>query len=132
MRAVTSVVLGGLMCFAAFSQSSTRAVVDAWFNSQQRTNAAGQLQYFHYKWNDVSNSGFSLLGDVFHKAGVATDTLYTAPTVANLKGAQIYIIVSPDIPVKNPHPHYMQPEDARQGADWVKEGEVLLLMANDP
>jgi unsaturated rhamnogalacturonyl hydrolase len=137
MRGVTSValrlmVLGWLMCSPAFSQSSTRVVVDAWFNSQQRTNAAGQLEYFHYKWNDDSNSGFSLLGDVFHKDGVGTDTLYTAPTVANLKGAQIYIIVSPDIPVKNPHPHYMQPEDARQVAEWVKQGGVLLLMANDP
>ena len=55
-------VLAWLMCLPAFSQSSTRAVVDAWFNSQQRTNAAGQLEYFHYKWNDVSNSGFSLFG----------------------------------------------------------------------
>ena len=52
--------------------------------------------------------------------------------MANLKGAQIYIIVSPDIPVKNPHPHYVQPEDARQVAEWVKQGGVLLLMANDP
>ena len=137
MQAVGSVVLrvmvlGWLMCSPAFSQSSARAVVDAWFNSQQRTNTAGQLEYFHYKWNDDSNSGFSLLGDVFHKEGVVTDTLYTAPTVANLKGAQIYIIVSPDIPVKNPHPHYLQPEDARQVAEWVKQGGVLLLMANDP
>ena len=107
-------------------------MVDAWFNSQQRTNAAGQLEYFHYKWNDVSNSGFSLLGDVFHKAGVATDTLYSAPTLAKLRGAQIYVIVSPDIPVKNPHPHYVQPEDARQVAEWVKQGGVLVLMANDP
>src|SRR5271170_5389476 len=137
MRAVTSValramVLVWLMCSPALSQSSPRVVVDAWFNSQQRTNAAGQLEYFHYKWNDVSNSGFSLLGGVFHDYGVSTDTLYTAPTVANLKGAQIYIIVSPDIPVKNPHPHYVQPEDARQVAEWVKQGGVLLLMANDP
>jgi unsaturated rhamnogalacturonyl hydrolase len=116
----------------AASGRGDTVLVDAWFNSQQRTNVAGQLEYFHYKWNDVSNSGFSLLGDVFHKAGVATDTLYSAPTVAKLKPAQIYIIVSPDIPVKNPHPHYVQPEDARQVAEWVKEGGVLLLMANDP
>src|SRR5580698_8578052 len=137
MQAVTSValramVLGWLMCSPAFSQSPARVVVDAWFNSQQRPNAAGQMEYFHYKWNDVSNSGFSLLGDVFHKAGVTTDTLYTAPTIAKLKGAQIYIIVSPDIPVKNPHPHYLQPEDARQVAEWVKQGGILVLMANDP
>jgi unsaturated rhamnogalacturonyl hydrolase len=130
--ALRAMVLGWLMYSPALSQSPDRAVVDAWFNSQQRTNAAGQLEYFHYKWNDVSNSGFSLLGGVFHKFGVDTDTLYSAPTVANLKGAQIYIIVSPDIPAKNPHPHYVQPEDAHQVAEWVKQGGVLLLMANDP
>jgi unsaturated rhamnogalacturonyl hydrolase len=107
-------------------------VVDAWFNSQQRTGASGQMEYFHYKWNDVSNSGFSLFGGVFRDHGVATDTLYSAPTVAKLQGAQIYIIVSPDIPAKNPHPHYLQPEDARQVAQWVKLGGVLVLMANDP
>src|ERR1700734_197717 len=123
MRGVTAValrlmLLGWLMCSPAFSQSLARVVVDAWFNSQQRTNAAGQMEYFHYKWNDVSNSGFSLFGDVFHKAGVATDTLYSAPTVAKLKPAQIYIIVSPDIPVKNPHPHYVQLGDARQVDQW--------------
>jgi unsaturated rhamnogalacturonyl hydrolase len=125
-------MLGWLMCSLAFSQSSTRVVVDAWFNSQQRTNAAGQLEYFHYKWNDVSNSGFSLLSGVFRDAGATTDTLYSAPTLGNLNPTQIYIIVSPDIPVKNPHPHYVQPEDARQVAEWVKGGGVLLLMANDP
>ncbi len=128
MQAVTSValramVLGWLMCSPAFSQSFARvAVVDAWFNSQQRTNSAGQPEYFHYKWNDVSNSGFFLFGQVFRGFGVATDTLYSAPTVTNLKGAQFYIIVSPDIPVKNPHPHYLQPEDARQVAAMGEDG----------
>jgi unsaturated rhamnogalacturonyl hydrolase len=131
--ALRAMVLGWLMCSPAFSQSFARVVVvDAWFNSQQRTNSAGQPEYFHYKWNDVSNSGFFLFGQVFRGFGVATDTLYSAPTVTNLKGSQIYIIVSPDIPVKNPHPHYLQPEDARQVAQWVKMGGVLVLLANDP
>ena len=124
-----------ISCCPATSYSANReekVLVDAWFNSQQRTNAAGQQEYFHYKWNDVSNSGFFLFGQVFRGYGVSTDTLYSAPTVANLKPAQFYIIVSPDIPVKNPHPHYLQPEDARQVALWVKQGGVLILMANDP
>ena len=107
-------------------------MLDAWFNSQQRKNAAGQTEYFHYKWNDVSDSGFSLLGQIFQSYGVALDTLYSAPTVKNLKRAQYYIIVSPDIPVKNPHPNYVQPEDAEQVAGWVREGGVLILMENDP
>jgi unsaturated rhamnogalacturonyl hydrolase len=127
-----ALVLIGLMCLPAFSQSTKRVVVDAWFNSQQRTNAAGQQEFFHYKWNDVTNSGFYLFGQVFRGFGAVTDTLYSAPTVANLKDAKIYIIVSPDIPVKNPHPHYLQPDDAQQIAQWVKMGGVLLLMGNDP
>jgi unsaturated rhamnogalacturonyl hydrolase len=120
------------MCSPALSQSLARVVVDGWFNSQQRTNATGQQEYFHYKWNDVSNSGFFLFGEIFRGSGVSLDTLYSAPTMANLKGSEFYIIVSPDIPAKNPHPHYLQPEDARQVAEWVKQGGVLVLMANDP
>ncbi|HEX6497005.1 MAG TPA: DUF4350 domain-containing protein [Acidobacteriaceae bacterium] len=107
-------------------------MVDAWFNSQQRQNAAGQKEYFHYKWNDSSDSGFSMFGQMFASHGATLDTLYEAPTADRLKRAQVYIIVSPDNPAKNPHPHYMQPEDAEHVAAWVKEGGVLLLMENDP
>ena len=106
-------------------------LMDAWFNSQQRTNAAGKTEYFHYKWDDFRNSGFSLLGHVFRSYGVSTGTLYAAPTLKNLERAQIYMIVSPDIPAKNPHPHYMQSTDAEQVAEWVKRGGVLVLMEND-
>jgi unsaturated rhamnogalacturonyl hydrolase len=109
-----------------------KVMLDAWFNSQKQTNAAGQTEYFHYKWADLSNSGFSLLGHIFRSYGVATETLYTAPTVEKLKGSQFYIIVSPDIPAKNPNPHYMQPEDAKQIAEWVTQGGVLIMMENDP
>ncbi len=96
--ALRAMLLGWLMCSHAFSQSTQRVLVDGWFNSQQRTNPAGQQEYFHYKWNDVSNSGFFLFGQIFRGFGVATDTLYNAPTKANLRGAQFYIIASPDIP----------------------------------
>ncbi len=107
-------------------------MLDAWFNSQQRVNAAGQKEYFHYKWNDYSYDGYSLFGHIFASHGAALDTLYSAPTVDKLKGAQYYIIASPDIPAKNPHPHYVQPEDAEQVAQWVKQGGVLIMLENDP
>jgi unsaturated rhamnogalacturonyl hydrolase len=107
-------------------------MVDAWFNSQQRQNAAGQDEYFHYKWNDYSDSGFSLFGRLFRSHGAALDTLYQAPTMDRLKGAQFYIIVSPDNPAKNPRPHYVQPQDADEVAEWVRQGGVLVLMENDP
>jgi unsaturated rhamnogalacturonyl hydrolase len=107
-------------------------VLDAWFNSQQHSNAAGQTEYFHYKWNDFSDNGYSLFGHIFHNYGVDTDTLYGVPTEEKLKGAQFYIIVSPDIPATNPRSHSVQPEDATRIAQWVKRGGVLLMMGNDP
>jgi unsaturated rhamnogalacturonyl hydrolase len=107
-------------------------VVDAWFNSQQRTNAAGQKEYFHYKWSDYSNSGFSLLGQIFQSHGAKLAMLTEAPTLVRLRGAQIYFIVSPDIPKWNPNPNPVRPEDAEQVAEWVKQGGVLVLMENDP
>ncbi len=84
-------------------------MLDAWFNSQQRKNAAGQEEYFHYKWNDFSDSGYSLFGQIFASHGATLQTLYQPPTMERLKNAQIYIIVSPDNPAKNPKPHYVQP-----------------------
>jgi unsaturated rhamnogalacturonyl hydrolase len=107
-------------------------LLDAWFNSQTRPDAFGQQVSFHYKWDDLSNSGYSFLGHIFNNFGAQTETLYVAPTLAALRQAQVYIIVSPDIPAKNPNTHYMQPEDAARIAEWVKAGGVLVIMENDP
>jgi unsaturated rhamnogalacturonyl hydrolase len=120
------------MAPAASVARGETVMVDAWFNSQQRQNAAGQYEYFHYKWSDYSDSGFSIFGHMFASHGAALDSLYAAPTAARLKHAQVYVIVSPDNPAKNPKPHFVQPQDAEQVAEWVKQGGVLVLMENDP
>ncbi|HTY85609.1 MAG TPA: DUF4350 domain-containing protein [Silvibacterium sp.] len=128
---ILSYVAGSQQISVRAAQGQT-VMLDAWYNSQQRKNAAGQTEYFHYKWNDTTDTGYSLLGQIFQSYGAKLDTLYAAPTVENLRNAQYYIIASPDIPVRNPHPHYVQPEDAAQIAEWVKQGGVLVLMDNDP
>ena len=107
-------------------------LVDAWFNSQKRADAFGQQSYFHYKWEDESNDGYSLLGNIIRNFGAKTKTLYAAPTVSALDQAQVYIIASPDTLAKNPNPHYVQAEDGVQIAEWVRGGGVLVLLANDP
>lgn len=106
-------------------------LLDAWYNSQTRPNAAGQREFFHYKWTDTADSGFSTFGRMFRGYGAQTLTLYTAPTSSNLKGAKIYIIVSPDIPSRNPQPHYVEAADVKAVGRWVKQGGVLLIMEND-
>jgi len=106
-------------------------LIDAWFNSQKRENPAGHTESFHYKWTDLADSGFSTFGHVFRSFGATTSTLYSAPRLADLRNAQIYIIVSPDIPAKNPNPHYVDDTDVQQIAQWVNDGGVLVLMEND-
>jgi len=106
-------------------------LVDGWFNSQQRTDAFGQQVYFHYKWDTLDEPGYSIFGHIWHNFGAQTKELDAEPTAANLRGAQVYIIVSPDNIDKNPHPHYATAADAAKIADWVRAGGVLMIMEND-
>ena len=106
-------------------------LMDAWFNSQTRKNAAGQTEVFHYKWDDDANSGFAFFGRAFQRYGVTLATEKGVPTPADLKKAQIYVIASPDIPVKNPAPNYMDKASGDAIQAWVKAGGVLILMEND-
>lgn len=114
----------------ALGQGKT-VMVDAWFNSQTRKNAAGQTELFHYKWDDDSNSGFAFFGRAFQRYGVKLATLKTAPTLEDLRKAQIHVMASPDIPVKNPNPNYMDKASSDAIEAWVKAGGVLILMQND-
>ncbi|HEY4379565.1 MAG TPA: glycoside hydrolase family 88 protein [Acidobacteriaceae bacterium] len=107
------------------------AMVDAWFNSQTRKTAFGQSELFHYKWNDDSNNGYSFFGRAFRRYGATLATLPEAPTAAGLAKAQVYIIASPDIPSKNPAPHYLDKASGDAIEAWVKAGGVLLLFSND-
>jgi unsaturated rhamnogalacturonyl hydrolase len=127
-----------LMAGSEMEQASTEGLgqgktvlVDAWFNSQTRKNAMGQPELFHYKWDDDANSGFAFFGRAFERHGAKLATLKTAPTLADLNKAQIYIMVSPDIPAKNPEPHYMDKASGDAIEAWVKAGGVLILMQND-
>ena len=111
----------------AFAQ---KVVLDYYFNRESHT-IAGQVKRFHYMWDDTTNTGFSKWGNEFKAQGAKLSFLETKPTVANLKGAGIYIIVDPDTQKENPAPNYIRADDVAQIVRWVKTGGVLVLMAND-
>ena len=106
-------------------------LLDSWFNNEYKKDAAGIMQPFHYKWEDRSNGGFSLLGYLFNDYGFDTKTLHEAPASSNLKQARVYIIVDPDNLKEVPDPHYIEEKDVNVIYNWVKEGGVLVMMAND-
>lgn len=106
-------------------------LLDSWFNNEYKKDAAGIMQQFHYKWDDESNGGFSVWGHQFNAYGVKTETLNDAPSLSNLKKADIYIIVDPDNLKEVPDPHYIETKDIDIIYKWVSAGGVLVMMAND-
>jgi unsaturated rhamnogalacturonyl hydrolase len=118
---------GDLVTRAAFKT----VLVDGWFNSQKRKTADGNEELFHYKWSDDANSGYSIWGRVFHDYRMHTEVLAHAPRAKDLAGVAIYVMPSPDIPLLNPQPHYMDKDSGDAIEAWVKAGGVLVLMPND-
>lgn len=106
-------------------------LLDSYFNNESRIDQSGNPLIWHYKWDEQANGGFSFFGGVFNAAGFKTKTLYQAPTLANLSGASIYVIVDPDIEKENPKPNFIAQPDINALVTWVRNGGVLVLMAND-
>jgi hypothetical protein len=127
IRRLTLCTLFAFVLNAAHAQKVT---LDYFFNHE--VHKVGNVsQRYHYLWDDKTNTGFSIWGDIFKKQGAVLDTLGSAPTVENLKGSAIYIIVDPDTKKENPNPNYINVQESDQIAKWVKAGGVLVLMAND-
>lgn len=108
-----------------------KLLLDNYFNNETKTGANGRTISYHYTLDDKSNSGYSFFGFIFNKFGISTTELKQAPTSQNLKDANVYLIVDPDIPAENKNPNYIQQSHIDAIYDWVKKGGVLILLAND-
>lgn len=102
-------------------------VLDDYFNHEVRKDGS----VWHYKWEEKNHPGYYAWGEQFKSFGAVLDTLSEAPTAVNLKNANIYIIVDPDTEKETEKPNFISERDAKNIADWVKSGGVLVLMGND-
>lgn len=105
--------------------------LDYFFNSETKKDQSGHDIPWHYKWEEMSNGGYSLWGEIFKSRAFKLNSLTAAPTAANLKNTSVYIITDPDILKENPTPNYIRPAHSQVIRDWVKAGGCLVLMAND-
>ena len=101
--------------------------LDNWYNHE--TNAKTGKPY-HYLWTDTAWSGYSRWGKIFTDKGAIISTLQR-PNAANLSKLNVYIIVDPDTTSENPTPNYIVNEDANAIEAWVRNGGVLMILAND-
>lgn len=131
MKKIFRIVWVFVLTAQVFTSSAQTVTLDYYFNHETHKNRSGQEVRFHYMWEDTENTGFSILGEVFKKQGVKLQSLESAPTMANLKDANIYIIVDPDTKKETAHPNYIEERDINEIEKWVKAGGVLVMLAND-
>lgn len=125
-----------ILCLMALSGTvaaghAQKVTLDYYFNHETRKTAYGGAERYHYTWEDKSNSGFSILGNAFKKAGAQLDTLDKAPTADNLKNTGVYIIADPDTKKETPDPKFIETKEINVIDGWVKRGGVLVMLAND-
>jgi unsaturated rhamnogalacturonyl hydrolase len=106
-------------------------IMDNYFNRETKEDAFGNKIVFHYKWNERDNGGFSFVSHIFNKYGAATKLLDEAPTVTNLKNASVYFLIDPDWPKENKTPNYIEQQHIDALYNYVSNGGVLVMMAND-
>ncbi|HKX84750.1 MAG TPA: DUF4350 domain-containing protein, partial [Pyrinomonadaceae bacterium] len=106
-------------------------VLDDFFNHEVRKGKLGGDEVWHYKWDEMPDPGFYTWGQIFKGLGSRLQTLSAAPNSANLKNADVYIIVDPDTAKETFAPNFIEPQYVTAIADWVKKGGVLVLMGND-
>ena len=109
-----------------------QVLLDSYFNDEHQKDHSGRSIPYHYKWNEADADGFSIFKQAFKNAGATgITTLYGAPDPDMLDSADIYIIVDPDTKKESPNPKYINKDNVETIRWWVKDGGVLLLMAND-
>jgi unsaturated rhamnogalacturonyl hydrolase len=106
-------------------------LLDDYFNREVRKDKAGRDQVWHYKWDEMTDSGYYTWGHIFRSYRAKTATLSAAPTAANLKDASVYIIVDPDTEKETAAPNYIGDAHIAAITEWVKKGGVLVMMGND-
>jgi unsaturated rhamnogalacturonyl hydrolase len=106
-------------------------VMDNYFNREVHEDAFGKTVVFHYKWWERDNGGFSFMNHILNKYGVVTKSLDDGPTKENLKNVAVYFLIDPDWPKENKHPNYIEQKHIDALYDYVKDGGVMVTMAND-
>jgi unsaturated rhamnogalacturonyl hydrolase len=122
-----------LISFITLSVSAQKRTValDYFFNNEYKKNTNGELERFHYIWEDTSINGYSIWASIFAQRNIATSKILTAPTSKALQDADIFLIADPDNSKEVAIPNFMTKEYAETIAQWVKKGGVLVMLTND-
>jgi lysophospholipase L1-like esterase len=115
-----------------FNKSEQKVIgLDYHFNNEWRKDDQGVETRYHYIWEDTTNSGFYELGKMLTYFNTQLTSLTEAPTNNSLSKLDMYIMVDPDTPSETKSPNYIDNNSIKAITEWVKDGGILVLMAND-
>jgi len=119
------------LLFSSVGSMSQVVTLDYFFNREFRKSKTGQAERFHYTWEDTAQTGYSVWGYFFRKAGADIKSMDAAPSKTNLRSTDVYILVDPDTEKETGQPNYIEKKHIAAISDWVRDGGVLVLLAND-
>ena len=131
MKQITAFALLLMSSFMVAHSQTKTVTLDYFFNNEYIKNDKGELQRFHYTWEDSAQSGYSKWGKIFQKSGFLLRSMKVAPTSSNLRGTSVYLIVDPDTEKETALPNFIEAKHIKVIANFVKQGGVLVIMAND-
>lgn len=105
--------------------------LDYYYNHELKKDSNGNEFQYHYVWEDKENTGFYEVGELCKSLGSEITEIHNAPTLKELKNVSIYIIVDPDTQTETAQPNFISDIAITEIDNWVKQGGVLVLMAND-
>ncbi len=127
-----------ILCAAEMELNETRrnaakktVLLDYYYNNEWKKDATGKEIRWHYTWEDKSNSGYSMLGDIFTKYGATVKSLDKRPSTADFAKASVYIIVDPDTEKETTQYNKIDDKLPVLINSWVERGGVLVLLGND-
>ncbi len=127
-----------ILCAAEMEMNESQSIgkgktvlLDYYYNNEWKKDITGTPVRWHYTWEDKSNSGYAMLGNIFNKYGVKTRSLDRRPTTSDLSTASIYIIVDPDTEKETEQLHTIDDKLPISLKSWVEKGGVLVLLSND-
>jgi hypothetical protein len=86
----------------------------------------------HYTWEQQQSPGsYSEFGRVIESLGGHVTSVSGPATAERLDNLAVYMIVDPDTASESPSPNFIEPGEIDAILEWVRQGGVLMLLANN-
>jgi unsaturated rhamnogalacturonyl hydrolase len=122
MRTGRALLLAASFSCASAATLKPRVALDGFHNNEGSP---------HYQWKRSGVGGYADFAQVILSSGGDTLTLRKAFDAQSLAAIDILVVADPDTPAESKNPQYISDAEADAADQWVQNGGLLILFAND-